>query len=118
MQVVRTYFGQFSLNNTSRTHPYDYSFLDGETERYIEVKGSQQDDPAVILTRNEVAFARLHSDRMDLCLVHSIKVVDGPTPVATGGVLVRFPQWNPDRHQLAAFQYECKLDSNLATSPI
>ena len=107
MQVVRSFYSQFKLKDTSKTHPYDYSYIDGDLERYIEVKGSQQESPPIILTRNEVAFARQHSAPMELCLVHSIVVKDGPNPIATGGVLVRFPHWNPDDHELAAMQYQC-----------
>jgi hypothetical protein len=114
MQVVRLYFNRFSLKNTSKTHSYDYSYLDDQTERYVEVKGSQQEDPSIILTRNEVAFARQHSAYMELCVVHSIVVKDGPDPIATGGVLEHFPQWNPDMHELAAIHYECKLNRTLA----
>ena len=38
MQVVRLYFNRFSLKKTSETHSYDDSYLDGRTERYIDVK--------------------------------------------------------------------------------
>jgi hypothetical protein len=51
---------------------------------------------------------------MELCVVHSIVVKDGPDPIATGGVLEHFPQWNPDMHELAAIHYECKLNRTLA----
>ena len=110
MEVVRTCFSHLSLKDTSKTHPYDYSFVDAGIERYIEVKGSQQENPAIVLTRNEVAFAKQHSALMELCLVHSIVVKDGPYPIATGGVLVRFPNWDPDDHDLVSIQYQCKLN--------
>jgi hypothetical protein len=115
MEVVRE-SSDAPLKDTSKTKPYDYSYQDQGIERYIEVKGSQQSDPAIILTRNEVAFAREHSLLMELCLVHSIVVTEAtPEPLATGGILVRFPNWNPDKHELAAMQYQCSLNHALGS---
>ena len=116
MKVVRSYYSRFTLKDTSKTHSYDYSYMDGGIERYIEVKGSQQANPSIILTRNEVTFAQQHSALMELCVVHSIIVKDGPIPIATGGVLVHFREWNPDKHQLAAMQYQCRLNATLASA--
>ena len=113
MEVVRASFSLL-LKDTSKTKPYDYSYVDQGIERFIEVKGTQQSARGIILTRNEVAFARKHSPLMELCLVHSIAVDNkGPSPIATGGILVRFPNWNPDEHGLAAMQYQCHLDHTL-----
>ena len=103
----------FHLEDRHTREPYDFAYKDGDTERFIEVKGSRQDMPAIILTANEVAFARKHSAEMELCIVHSIEVEGNEKPDGHGGILEIFPQWNPDSHQLAATQYQCKLDRKL-----
>jgi hypothetical protein len=102
------------LEDWSKTRSYDFSYRDGETERFIEVKGSQHKQPAIILTANEVLFAREHSAHMVLCVVHSIQVKDGVEPKASGGILECFQQWNPSSHKLEAIQYQCKLNRDLA----
>lgn len=117
MQVVERYYKErlgFTLQDRSKQCPYDFCYTDQQMQRFIEVKGSQQNWPVIILTPNEVTFARENWQHMELCVVHSI-VVDGEEePKATGGILKRFLQWNPDHHQLAATQYQCDLNRDLA----
>ncbi len=106
-----------TLEDRSKTCPYDFSYLDGETEKFIEVKGSQQDElPAIILTANEVRFARENLRRMELCVVHSIKVEDGELPITSGGILKFFSQVESrPLTTLRPIQYQCKLNSDLTS---
>ena len=118
MRVVKQYYKKqgFALKDRSKQCSYDFCYTDQQTQRFIEVKGSQQEWPAIILTPNEVAFAREHWQQMELCVVHSIMVDGQEKPTASGGILERFPRWNPDRHQLAATHYECELNRDPAGS--
>jgi len=104
------------IEDHSKKCSYDFFYKDQGIGRYIEVKGSQLKNPAIILTRNEVKFARKNWQHMELCVVHSIKVEGQDDPKASGGTLERFPQWNPDNHKLEATQYECRLIRNPAVA--
>jgi hypothetical protein len=52
------------LKDFSNTKPYDYAYPDGQTERYIEVKGTRSHASEIILTANAVAFARGHAEEI------------------------------------------------------
>jgi hypothetical protein len=116
MLVVEQHYKDqgIALEDRSKKCSYDFYYTDGGKLQFIEVKGSQLKNPAIILTRNEVEFARRHWQDMELCVVHSIAVDGEDEPKASGGILERFSQWNPDKHELAAIQYECRLDRDLA----
>lgn len=86
--------------------PFDlYCWREGK-ELFVEVKGTRTQGEAVILTRNEVAHARRHHDRMVLFVVHGIKVhtTDGVV-AASGGTVRIFLAWSPDEDALDPKDY-------------
>ena len=90
--------------------PYDLLVqLNGE-ERHVEVKGSSGTAGAVLVTRNEVHHARVHSPT-DLVVVDQIIVStseDGSIATAAGR-LRRWVNWEPLDEQLIATAFECQL---------
>lgn len=118
MEIVKQHYQKkgIDLEDKSKTCSYDFSYTVQGKQRFIEVKGSQLKNPAIILTRNEVEFARENQRQMELCVVHSINVDGKDDPKASGGILECFPQWNPDNHELSAMQYECCLNRDLVDS--
>jgi hypothetical protein len=109
MIVEQEYRRNYSVRNTSKGNPYDLLCeKDGEGV-YVEVKGTQTTGGMVSLTYNEVRLAGDARRTVDLCVVHSIKVSSGNQPKTSGGVLVVYPDWNPDEHELKPVHYVCKL---------
>lgn len=103
------------LEDCHTDSPFDYRYKDKSGYGYVEVKGSRLKQPAIILTKNEVEFARENKGLIELCVVHSIDISSEDDPIASGGTLETFPQWNPDVHDLLPMQYICKLNRELAS---
>lgn len=81
---------------------------------YVEVKGTTTAGESVLLTPNEVAFARSHAGRMELFLVHGIVLEQTRAGVrAVGGVERVLPQWGVDVGVLAPALYRYTLPTAL-----
>ncbi|HLL06437.1 MAG TPA: DUF3883 domain-containing protein [Myxococcaceae bacterium] len=110
MKRARDYFQQergfTDLKDVSRTRPYDFLGWDGEREVYIEVKGTQTAGSTILLTPNEVEFARRNKSQMALFVVHSMKVrdVDGEVHVEGGEERVSWP-WDVENGQLTPVKF-------------
>jgi hypothetical protein len=91
--------------------PWDFKYAkDGRTV-FIEVKGTQGDGQAIVVTAREAQFAQSNPCDIVLCIVCRIKVDHGTLPSVSGGTLIRIHPWNPAEHELSAIQYRCKLKS-------
>jgi hypothetical protein len=101
---------RFSVENTSKIKSYDFLCKKENRERYVEVKGTQTSDQIVSLTYNEVKIARDAGIVVDLCVVHSIKVIGSKKPRAEGGILIKYPNWQPREHELREVQFTCRLN--------
>lgn len=97
----------FQITDVSANHPYDLRCEQGDLTVHVEVKGTQTGGRQVILTANEVEFARTHSDRLVLFVLHSISVSEGPEgqiQTRDGTREVHMP-WEVDQGVLSAISY-------------
>lgn len=97
----------FSVDDVSPRHPYDLRCEQGDLTVHVEVKGTQTSGKKVILTANEVEFAREHADRMVLFIVHSIEITEhgNGDVVASGGTQQIYMPWDVDEGELATINY-------------
>jgi hypothetical protein len=77
--------------------PYDLRCTRGDEVRYVEVKGTSTDGEEVLLTPNEVAFARQNARHMVLYVCAGVEVRCAGTAVEIAGGTVRLLwPWNVD----------------------
>lgn len=90
--------------------PYDLNCRGNGRQIYVEVKGTQTSGEEVLLTPNEVKFARLHKDEMALFVVHGVSV-DSETdpPRASGGIARICEPWDVDSGELEPFGYSFRI---------
>jgi hypothetical protein len=60
---------RFSVENTSKTEPYDFLCKKDDKKRYVEVKGTQTAGEMISLTHNEVKIAGDAGSIVDLTAV-------------------------------------------------
>ena len=100
----------YTVEDVSANNPYDLRCTRGDERRFVEVKGSQGDGRLVLLTRNEVDFARLNRQNMALFVLHSVVVVeDVPGPSVTGGVQRVLDPWDVSEGELSVVNYAYDL---------
>lgn len=97
----------FESDDVSKTHSYDLRCERGDLTVHVEVKGTQSAGDRIFLTANEVEFAREHSERMILFVLHSIKVeeMENGDVEARGGEQVVHMPWNVDDGGLSVVNY-------------
>ncbi|WP_257461315.1 protein NO VEIN domain-containing protein [Archangium lipolyticum] len=100
MERARAYFqkaGFTKIVDVSRQKSFDLHVQDGERELFVEVKGTKTVGSRILLTRNEVEFARRNRDKMVLYVFHSMRVreVNGEMIVEGGEERVSDP-WDVD----------------------
>jgi|GEM_PF-3866684 len=95
-----------------RGKPYDL-LCEGDNARvvYVEVKGTQLSGTEVLLTPNEVRFARDHKDQMALFVVSEIIVDsnDPEVPIASAGSQAIYEPWDIDNGQLEPLGYSLTI---------
>jgi hypothetical protein len=95
------------VTDISRTEPCDLLCQRGSDQLWVEVKGTTGRAGKVIVTRNEVIFAREHHPDTALCVVHGIHLsADPEDPKATGGSILVERPWHPADERLIATQFE------------
>jgi hypothetical protein len=100
----------YHVRDVSSRQPYDLECRRASERVYVEVKGTQGDGSAILLTPNEVAFAREHKSEMALFVLHSVEVSSSEMrPKASGGVIRVIRPWDVDEGQLMALGYSCTL---------
>lgn len=113
MRSAIKYFSNegYTVSDVSATKSYDLLCYKNGREMFVEVKGSQLAASKIILTPNEVAFARKNSKNMALYLLHSIKVNHRyRSYTATGGVRKIAKPWEINRRLLSPLQYIYEMD--------
>ena len=95
--------------------PYDL-LCEGKSGNkiYVEVKGTQGSGREVLLTPNEVAFARDHKHQMALFVISNIALCsdDPEAPTASGGDLAVYEPWDIDTCELDALGYSLTITKN------
>lgn len=98
----------YDVVDTSKNHPYDLECLRLGEVLYVEVKGTQTDGAAIILTEGEVRFARKHVGQMALFLLHSISVSSDGEVISDGVRQIHMP-WLVDDDKLDCLSYKYRI---------
>ncbi|MET3808552.1 hypothetical protein ABIB25_005581 [Nakamurella sp. UYEF19] len=85
-------------------HPYDARAIKGDAVTYLEAKGTTSQGESVIVTRNEVAWAREHPNECVLGILANVRL-DLEGIVVDGSGELRIFKWYPDPEELVAIQY-------------
>lgn len=102
----------YSIEDVSRTMPFDLCATLGQEEVHVEVKGTTGSAESVFLTRNEVIHASENPGRAALFVLSGIVLKDkGVSLVAAGGVVNLWHPWVLDSEALEPLQYRYKLPS-------
>lgn len=92
---------------TKKGKPYDLLCTRPGRTLYVEVKGTTTRGEKVILTKNEVAFAREHGPDMVLYIRSDVELTGRKgNPSASGGAARIIRPWDVDKGTLEASQYE------------
>lgn len=110
MNLCKKFYSEkgYDVEDVSPTHSYDVSIKKNGVERKVEVKGTQTEGNAIILTRNEVDLSRSQGKDMTLFLVHSI--VMNKKAVRNGsGVIKIIDPWQVTDDRLTPLSYTYRL---------
>ena len=100
----------FDVEDTSATRPYDLLARSPGEEVFVEVKGTTTAGEEIMLTFNEVEYARRHKTACMLFILADVEVANGPDgPTATGGTRRVLWPWDVDVGQLAPISYKYRL---------
>lgn len=86
-------------------HPYDARAIKGDEVRYLEAKGTTSSGASVIVTRNEVEWARSHVGECVMGIWSGIGLDDNGRVLSESGDFRLF-DWNPSPEELDALQYD------------
>ncbi len=90
--------------------PYDLLCSNQEKTLYVEVKGTTTPGLFVLLTPNELTFARAHKEQMILFVVHSIDIAtDELEHTASGGQVRLIQPWDIDIGELQPLGYSYSI---------
>ncbi|MDX6270298.1 MAG: hypothetical protein QOD28_1521 [Acidobacteriota bacterium] len=95
----------YDVEDTSMNNPFDLFCIKGTDELFVEVKGTQTRGETVILTKNEVGFARKNRERMALFILHSVLITSEHGIQISDGEFNIFHPWDVDQGTLIATQY-------------
>ena len=98
----------YTVEDHSKNHPYDLKCFRSDETLYVEVKGTQTDGKAVILTSGEVEFANRNSKHMVLFVLHSIQVSKDRKKLSNGVQVVIHP-WVVRQAALQPLSYKYEV---------
>jgi hypothetical protein len=111
VQIAKSHYEKKGYAVKVKGKPYDLHCTHAKDNQvFVEVKGTQTSGDEVLLTRNEVKFARQNKTDMALFVVHGItvdKLVDPPS--ASGGTTRLREPWDIDSGELEPMAYSYKL---------
>lgn len=101
----------YDVENVSSKKCYDLECRKNSKKIFVEVKGSILPVDKIILTFNEVEFAKKNKGKMNLFLLHSIKLAKNKKKYkAVGGKEHIINNWNIESKNLKPIQYLYKLN--------
>lgn len=109
---ARRHYEKAGFKVSVRGKPFDLECRRGATTLFVEVKGTQTKGAKILLTPNEIDFAR--KNKMELFIVHSINVANGRSgPRVQGGVIKVIAPWRPRDTRLTPviFSYDVSVDA-------
>lgn len=95
----------WKVEDLRRGNPFDAKATRDGKVTYLEAKGTTTAGERVIVTRNEVAFAREHAGRCVMGILANIRVDDSDDVDPTSGEL-RLYEWDPADDDLIALSYD------------
>jgi hypothetical protein len=110
VRIAKVYFAGSGYRVVQRGKPFDLDCARGKKRIFVEVKGSQAPCEEVLLTPNEVEFARDHRSAMALFVVDSI-ALDGKDGefMARGGTPRLYYPWSLERKSLKPVAFVHRL---------
>jgi hypothetical protein len=100
----------WSVEDVSRHGPFDLYCTRGDEHLHVEVKGTKTAGDHVLLTPNEVRFAREHAATMALFIVAGIVTEHDPSGWIAGAGAIRILRpWSPSAEDLTPVGYRCAL---------
>jgi hypothetical protein len=111
VQVAKSYYEKKGYAVEVKGKPYDLHCRHSTgTQIFVEVKGTQTLGDEVLLTRNEVKFARQNKTEMALFIVHGVMVdKEADPPRASGGTTRLCEPWDIGCGELEPLGYSFKL---------
>jgi len=97
----------FEVERMPQVHPFDLKIRKGRVVRHVEVKGTRTLGEKIILTRNEVEFARENKAKMILFVLHSITLSRDLHP--RGGTPFVVEPWNVDTGTATPIQFTYEI---------
>jgi hypothetical protein len=120
MDIVRSKYQDdgWVVLDVYATKSYDFKATKGEEELHIEVKGTTGGLDAVLLTKNEVNWAREHPANSVLAVVYRITLDrQQAPPAATRGTLHVVRPWSIDESALEALAFRYTIPTRTTTAP-
>ncbi len=97
----------YSVEDVSRTKPYDLLAEKNGVALTVEVKGTTTGAESVLLTRNEVDHARENPTQAVLYILHTVRIdAPGGKPKASGGQAEVHWPWSIDPGDLEPLQFK------------
>lgn len=112
MTVTRSFLETdgWEVEDTSSSRPYDFYCTNGDSEMYVEVKGTTSGGESVVLTRGEVEHHRSIFPANALAVVSGIRLVGESREEAEGGELRFISPWTIDDEQLTVVSYVYSIE--------
>jgi hypothetical protein len=105
VKSAKTYFKRRGYEVYEQGKPYDLLCRRGRSRKFIEVKGTRSEAESVLLTGNEVVFARANENCMALYVRHSVRVKGRKKPVVVGGRTLLLDPWRISSGSLRPVEY-------------
>ena len=104
VERARSHYEKLGYGVVEHGKPFDLKCTKQKTTLYVEVKGIQGTDTEIILTPNEVEFAR--QKKMELFVVHSVKISHRLSRCRVSGGIERvINPWRPRSEDLKPIAY-------------
>jgi hypothetical protein len=98
-----------TVEDKSRSHPYDLHCIDGRRELFVEVKGTTSGGTSVLLTAGEVQVQRVKYPSNALIIVSGIRLAGAVGSDATEGSVMMVSPWRIDESRLEATQFRLNV---------
>jgi 5-methylcytosine-specific restriction protein A len=106
IEMAKDHFRSQGYQITVLGKPYDLRYCRGKEIVFVEVKGTSTAGDQILLTPNEVDFARQNQNRMTMFVLHGIQVSGtAQQPAVSGGTVRMIQNWNPEEDALEAVGY-------------
>lgn len=114
MASAREYYERqgWSVDDTSRGHPYDLEIVRAGARRRVEVKGTVGPGASVLITRGEFQNAQFFPT--ELYILHGVRLhTEGNVPRASGGTKCIVTDWRPteDNSEPTVYRHFPRCDS-------